>query len=200
MFEAAAIVLAGGESKRMGNDKTALPLGNRAMLQVVVDKLKPLFNHVYVVKATDTGEVVPGATVVADIVPKQGPLGGLYSGLRQSEARLNFVTAADMPFLSPRLVRGLLSLALANPAYDVIVPRVNGSYQPLHALYTKNIIPLIEPCLRPGADRSLHALIKTVRTIVVPEEILSAFDPNLMSFVDINTPNEYCFARRVIEA
>lgn len=182
-----AVVLAGGKSERMGRDKARLSWGATTLLEHVCGLVRPLVDEVVI--AVDAPGRFPELTekVVADLVPGAHALGGLHTGLKSAEYEHAFVCGCDAPFLNPSVIELLFSEA----GYcDLVVPSVNESLQPLHAVYAKSALRTIELQLR---DRKLglKALATKLKAKVVEADTIGALDPGLLSFVNINTPADY---------
>ncbi|SUZ91413.1 uncharacterized protein METZ01_LOCUS44267 [marine metagenome] len=182
-----AVVLAGGQSVRMGQDKSMIPLGDKRMIERVLDKVGEVCSELIVVtgKGYDLEwlKALYNIQQVEDVEIGAGPLCGLYSGLLASTNEFNFVVGCDMPFLNTSLVKWLLSEAGSN---DVVAGVVNGEKQTLHAVYSKNCIQAIRTLL--SSERtSLKSLLEQVKTRLVPETELKIRDPELRSFYNINT-------------
>lgn len=190
--EAGAIVLAGGRSSRMGTAKALLPFGGRPLIEHVVAILHRLCTGVVVVAAPDQALPALPATIVRDEVAYQGPVGGLVYGLRASTTEVSFVTACDSAFLEPALISHLIARA---PGHDVVVPRWQDRDQPLHAVYRRSVLPLLEEQLARGELRpvSLFARVPTCR---IGEDEIRRFDAEGASFFNMNTPEDYAEALR----
>jgi molybdopterin-guanine dinucleotide biosynthesis protein A len=188
-----AIVLAGGKSSRMGQPKALLRFGGEPLIVHIVAALHSLFDEVIVVAAP--GQDLPSlpVTLVRDEVPYQGPVGGIYYGLNAAKRDVAFVTSCDSAFLSMALVSHLVSLITA---YDVVVPHWQGRFQPLHAVYRRSVLPLLEAQIARGELRPIF-LFDKVRTRRVDEDEIRRFDPDGMSFFNINTPDDYAAAQRL---
>jgi len=185
------VILAGGQSRRMGRDKRALPWiptpggSPQTLLGHVVATVSRLTDDIVLV-ANDDPEVT-GARVVGDLYPRSGSLGGIYSGVAAAARDLAFVAAADMPFLNPMLI---LDLARRASRVDAVVPVIGGRPEPLHTVYRKTVLA---PARRQIDRRELKiALVfNAVSTVRVPEADLRMLDQDLRSFWNLNTPEEY---------
>jgi len=185
-----AIVLAGGKSLRLGQDKTSLVIDGRRLLQRVIDLVASLADEVIVVTSDQHKGLALfsdlSAKVVVDIYPGKGSLGGIYTGLRASNFSHSLVVACDMPFLNPALLRYLVSLA---PEFDVVIPRVRDLLEPLHAVYSKNCLAPAEELLQRGQLKVLD-IFDQVKVRYVEEEEINRFDPEHLSFFNINTQKD----------
>lgn len=189
---AAAIVLAGGRSSRMGTPKALLLFRGEPLILHIVRTLQPLFAEIVVVGAA--GQALPPlpARMVHDDVAYQGPVGGIYYGLRAAAGDLALVTSCDSAFLSTALISHLVSLS---GDYDVVVPRWDGRLQPLLAVYRRTVLPHLERQLANGELRPV-SLFDKVRTRTLEPDELRRFDPGGDSFFNMNTPEDYAEAVR----
>jgi len=187
--EMTAIVLAGGLSRRMGQNKALLDLGGRTLIEHLFAKIQGLFPEVLLV--TDRPEVYRslGVRIVRDLWSKRHPLVGIYSGLAEASTEYGFVFACDMPFLNRDLIAYMMRLA---PGYDVVVPHHAGGFEPLHAVYGKACLDPIAQSISRG-DR-VTGFFSQMRVREVSEAEITRFDPEILSFSNLNTPEEYARA------
>ncbi len=181
------IILAGGESRRMGTDKAFLKLDGVPLIDRVVSVFLSQFDQTIIV--TNAPERFAGfhVRVVKDAVDIKGPLTGIYSGLLHARSDQAFVAACDMPFLNPRLIAYLRDSA---GDFDAVVPRVNGYPEPLHAVYHRRILPTIQERLL-GGDGKISRLYDRISVRYLSESETAYFDPQMRSFINLNTPAEY---------
>ena len=188
MVDASSIILAGGQSRRLGFDKTALRVDGQTMLERTVGLMAALCRgDVVVVTAAASERSLAGARLVADLYPGKGVLAGIYTGLSAGTAAYSLVVAADMPFLSAGLLSYLLSLA---PQHDVVVPVLNGYAEPLHAVYSRACLQPIEQQLKGDKAPRIISFFADVDVRRVAEADLLPHDPQLLSFFNINTPED----------
>jgi molybdopterin-guanine dinucleotide biosynthesis protein A len=177
----------------MGRDKALLPLpGTRlgTFVGYLTGLLTPLCSEVVLV-ARDEKQATEytkhtGIRIVTDKIPDIGPLMGLYSGLSAIQASHALVTAVDMPFVQPDMVAFLLSQVLDEA---LLVPVVDGVPQVLLAVYSRAILPLLEECLQAGR-RDPRSLLEVTPVRYIEEVQLRTIDPQLRSFVNVNTPQD----------
>src|SRR4051794_5270244 len=155
-----AIVLAGGKSSRMGTPKALLRFDNLPIIMHIVSALQRLSAEVVVVAAPGQELPVMPVTLVRDGMAHQGPVGGICYGLAAATRDVCFVTSCDSAFLNARLVEHLVSRI---SEHDVVVPHWEGRLQPLHAVYRRSVLPLLEQQLVRGDLRPVH-LFEKVRT------------------------------------
>jgi molybdopterin-guanine dinucleotide biosynthesis protein A len=185
------VILAGGQSRRMGRDKRSLPWAPAAdgspqtLLGHVVNTVSRLTDDVVLVANDNPG--VTGARVVGDMYPRAGSLGGIYSGLAAAAHVLAFVAAADMPFLNPTLILDLVGQA---SRVDAAIPVIGGRPEPLHAVYRKTFLA---PARRQIERRELKIslVFDAVSTVRVAETDVRRLDPDIQSFWNLNTPEDY---------
>jgi len=193
----AAVILCGGESRRMGRSKAWLPFGDERMLERVV-RLVTLAASPIVVVGAQGQELPPLAgdvKVVRDEIPGRGPLEGLAAGLNafREDVELVYVTGTDVPFLEPRWIYHLVQLS---DGYDLVIPYADAHHHPLAALYRRSsALSAINEVLRANGRR-LVDLIESISTRVVDESDLRSVDPGLQTLRNINSPEDYAEALR----
>ena len=192
-----SIVLAGGKSLRLGHDKISEKLGDKTLLEQVVARIDPFSGSIIIVTAHERTFASlsknPKIKIVTDILPGRGSLGGIYTGLVESDAFYNLVVAADMPFLNDSLIRYMIKVA---EGYDFILPKVNGLFEPLHAIYSKNCVEPIKTILGQG-KKIIIELCKYVKVRYIEREEVDRFDPKHLSFFNINTQEDLELAKQI---
>ena len=185
--DASAVILTGGKSSRMGRPKALLPFAGEPLIAHVVRKLKRIFAEAVVVAAPEQELPTLPVTLVRDEVAYQGPVSGIYHGLKASTREACFVTSCDAPFLNLQLISGLVS-QLSD--FDVVVPYWQERFQPLHAVYRRHVFPLLREQLNRGELRPI-SLYSKVRTREIQEEEIRRLDPEGLSFLNMNSPEDY---------
>ncbi|MGA7080225.1 MAG: molybdenum cofactor guanylyltransferase [Terriglobales bacterium] len=198
-------VLAGGKSSRMGAniDKAFLDFGGQTLLDRALGVMTAVCGRVTIVgepaKFAKAGFAEAGS-VVADIFPECGPLGGIHAALVHSSAELNLMLAVDMPFVSRELLAFLFDVAAGegedNHTEDnhtvVTVPRTSRGLQPLCAIYRRDFYAVAEQALRAGKYK-IDAVFSSVSIRVIEERELAAAGFSEQSFFNVNTPED-CLA------
>jgi molybdopterin-guanine dinucleotide biosynthesis protein A len=195
--DTSAVILAGGESQRLGMDKALLELDGQTLLARTVDKAAALSDDVIVVTNNPGRYQYLGLDVrfVPDEQPGEGALMGLYSGLRAARHGAALAVACDMPFLNALLLQYMLA---KSTSYDIVVPRLkNDLLEPLHAIYSKRCLAFMAQLLAQGRRR-IFAFYADVRVHYVEEETIARFDPLHLSFVNVNTPADWQLAQDLI--
>ena len=187
------IILAGGKSRRMGQDKRFLQVGEISLFDRTLAVLRSIVQDVLVVVAQDSAPFHADVPVIKDLVPDCGSLGGLYTGVEQASAPSVFVVACDMPFLNPHVAQYVINLR--NDA-DVVMARLDKGLQPMHACYSRRCLPVLEAMVK-TRELKIQKMVEhpdlTVRFITEGE--LRHIDPEGRSFLNINTPSDLEAAR-----
>ena len=181
-----AIVLAGGQSRRMGRDKALIDYQGRPIIACVINTLRALSDDIVVVANRPDLYGPFGARVVPDYEPPCGPLGGIAVGLQTARHPLAVVVACDMPFLNVTLLRWLIDLA---EGYDAVVPQTGDEFEPLHAVYRRECHDSIVRRIERG-ERRVISFFADVRLRPVPEPEWRVLDPGGRSLVNLNTPDD----------
>jgi molybdopterin-guanine dinucleotide biosynthesis protein A len=185
--DATAVVLAGGKSSRMGRPKALLLFDGMPLIVHLARALERMFAETVIVAAPEQELPPLPAILVRDEIPYQGPVGGIYYGLRAASGKFCFVTSCDVAFLNPSLISHLLSQI---SDCDVVVPHWQERFQPLHAVYRSSVLPLLKEQLDRGELRPIF-LFDKVRTRKIDENEIKIFDPDGLSFFNMNTLDDY---------
>ena len=199
-----AVILTGGRSTRMAQDKAWLVFEGQPLVLHLARRVLPLIDELIISTNTPEGfgvlaEALPiPVRLVPDQFPGAGPLAGLHAGLSAAAHDLVLILAVDMPFVNPDLLRHLVDLA---PGFDAVVPQVPHPQtrvpvpEPLHACYRRSCLPAISAHLVAG-QRRMVSFLPNVKTRFVPADEIAALDPDYLSFLNINTPEEWQEAKR----
>jgi len=180
------IVLAGGKSSRMGFNKAFIQFGGKRLIEITADRLSGLFPEVLIIANNLDLYSYLGVRVIPDLIPDSGSLGGIYTGLSAAAHPEAFFAACDMPFLSADLITLLVREA---EGWDVVVPRVAGELQPMHAIYAKSCLPFIKEAIDIGKFKIVGFFPK-VKVKIIEEPAVRAVDPDLLGLMNVNTPLE----------
>jgi molybdopterin-guanine dinucleotide biosynthesis protein A len=176
------LILAGGESRRMGRDKTTLEFDGQTLLQRSVRLLQDIFPRVLVSVRQPRGDVA--LPQVVDEAHCAGPLAGLCAGLAQADTLWVFALAADMPFLGSNVIR---QLGMRRGECEAVVPVIGGVSQPLAAYYAVAALPVLRTTLTGLGKRSPRASLQGLNVVYVNESELRGTDPT-RDFIDLDTP------------
>ena len=184
-----AVILAGGIGRRLGRDKTTLQIQGKSILSLITSQLARLdFNETLLVYGNESKSSGLPVQEVYDLIPNCGSLGGIYTGLSYSTSQLCFLMACDMPFPNLALIRHLLYLA-ESEQHDCVIPRDHGLLEPLFAVYRKTCLPAIKSQIDQG-NLKIAGILPSLKTRIVSESELDQFDPQRLSFFNINVPTD----------
>jgi len=191
-----SIILAGGKSSRLGRSKPLQAIGGRSLIQWVIDRLAILSTEIII--ATAHGEAIPRVSdakirTVADIYPEKGPLAGIYSGLITSSSPRAIVVGCDTPFLN---VGFLEYMTRISSTFDAVIPRIRNEVEPLCAVYSKSCLAHIQELLEQSELR-IDRLFGMVKVRYVEEDEINGFDPEHLSFFNINSQADLDRAKRL---
>lgn len=199
-FDITGLILAGGKSRRMGRPKADLDLGGDSLIKRVIDSVKPLCQEIIIVTNKPTDFLELNFKTVRDLVPGQGPLGGLATGLFYSRSRWTLAVACDLPFLNENVLIKLVETAMAaKRGPRAIVPRTEAGWQPLVAAYSRECIGPARDLLSRGGKKLDDLRNNGVIWVDLPEAEIRGADPELVGFTNINTPDELEQARTKIK-
>lgn len=198
------MVLAGGRSRRMGQNKALMHLGNDTIIAHVIRQMQAVTNDLLLITNTPDLYAHLGLPMHADLVPDMGTLGGIYTGLTYAASSTALCVGCDMPLLQPGLLSHLITIL---GEYDAVVPCVQAAdrpretaelfpprsavpiFQTLSAVYAKRCLPVIDQMLAEGELR-VHALYERICARIVEPEEWQSLDPQGLSFFNINTPED----------
>ena len=190
------VLLAGGKSRRMGEDKRFLVLGEQTLLERGLAVLRSMFQDVLVVIAQDSPPLHVDARVVQDLVPDCGSLGGLYTGLTQATTPCIFVVACDMPFLNQAVIAQFIRRGAVG---DIVMAKLDGRLHPMHAVYGKRCLPALEQMIQARQLKIQEVVLQpSLRVEYVTERDLSSVDPSGRSFCNVNTLADLEAARSLL--
>lgn len=181
------IVLAGGRSTRMGQDKAMLPFVGETMIARAVRVVRNVADEVVVVTRPGCSYAGLPGRMVHDAAEDLGPLAGIAAGLAASNSDLNLIVACDMPLVRPAVLRRLLEL---RGDADVCVAVVQGHASPLCAVYRASVGAVAKQLLASG-ERRVTTLLDRVQTKRVDAAVFRDLDPDLETFLNCNTPDEF---------
>lgn len=194
--DVSGIILAGGVGKRFGKEKSNIILGDFTILKILIKTLSLVFSEIIIVTREDQQLFFPDVQIESDIFPGKGSLGGLYTGLVKSSNPYNFVCACDMPFISKDVIHILLK-EINNE--DAVVPKINGHFEPLSAVYSKTCIDIIRTSIETNHLKIID-LFDKFNFKQIDDCEFRRIDPNLYSFFNINTKEDYQQAKTIFSS
>jgi molybdopterin-guanine dinucleotide biosynthesis protein A len=180
-------ILAGGHSRRMGQEKAFLPVGGQPVIQRVLWSIADLSDDLLIVTNTPDMYRHLGQRMVSDVYPGKGALGGVYTAIIAALHPHCLVVACDMPFLNTDLLSHLMTLSAG---FDVVIPLIQEFPETMHAIYGKACLEPIE--MRLSANQlKIIDFFEDVRVQYVSREEVARYDPTFRSFLNMNTPDDW---------
>lgn len=190
---AGAIILAGGENTRIGQNKALLDLGGQPLIKIIINKLTGFFDNLYIVtNKPEEYYFFDKVIFVQDLYPEKNSFEAIYSGLSASKEPDNFVCACDMPYLNIKLIEYLFNI---KSDFDVVAPVVENKPVAMHTVYSKTCLPVMEKSLA-KKNKKVNRILRDLNVKYVPEEALITEDPGLKSFYHIKTYLDYILVRQ----
>ena len=192
------VVQAGGESRRMGQDKALALFRGQPLVQRVLERLAPLAGELVVTTNRPADFAFLGVRLAGDIYPGYGALGGLHTALSAASLPVVAVAACDMPFASAALLDAAVQ-TMIETGCDAVVPRSENGLEPFHAVYRQETcLPLVEVAIR-AEKRRVDAWFAQARMHFIPFESVLQHDPSGRAFLNVNTPEELADAENIEE-
>ena len=184
---------------RLGREKALELVRNQRLIDRVVISLKKVCQNIFVVTSQEQIDKIifnqsDEIKTVIDLYPGKSALGGIYTGLYYSNNFLNFIVACDMPFLNHNLLKYMIEVV---PGFDAVVPKIDKMVEPLHALYSRNCLDTIKTLID-NDDLTVSNILQKIKTKYVKKEEIIRFDPELLSFFNINTRDDLLKAEGLI--
>lgn len=178
----------------MGRDKALIPLGGMPLIEYVLRRVEGLGDEVIVTTNRPEDYAFLGKRMVEDRQPGAGALHGLLTALEAARGERVLLVGCDMPFVRRSLLKHML--AIATDA-EVVIPRWGGELQPLHAIYAKSCAGPVSQALEAGEKRMISFLPR-IQTFIVEQETVDQYDPDGLSFFNVNTPEDLTQAERLL--
>jgi molybdopterin-guanine dinucleotide biosynthesis protein A len=184
---------------RLGRVKALEKINAQSLIERTIDCLSPPSRTVLVVTNQEQFDIIVASRlkgkVIVDLYPGKGALGGVYTGLASADSFYSLVVGCDMPFLNRDLLGYLIDIA---PGFDAVIPRIDGMYEPLHAVYSKDCLAAISELMNRGR-LGVSQLFNLVNTRYVDKYEIAKFDPQFFSFFNINTLDDLRKAKELIK-
>jgi molybdopterin-guanine dinucleotide biosynthesis protein A len=185
------VIQAGGESRRMGQDKALRPFLGQPLIQRVINRLAPIATELLVTTNNPDAYRFLNLPLASDPIPGRGALGGLYTALYAAHNPLVGVVACDMPFANPDLLRAASDMLTQNPNLGAVIPRLEHGSEPFHSVYRRErCLPYVEEALKNDRWRVDAWFPQVEIHFLTPVEI-AIYDPDQLAFQNVNTPQEW---------
>jgi len=187
---------AGGKSQRMGRDKALVDFHGQPLIKRVIQRVQHLADEIIVTTNNPDSYKFLGLPLFRDIFPGRGSLGGLYTALSAANRPTVAVLACDMPFVNPGLLEYQAD-QINRGNVDVVIPQTNAGWEPFHAVYRRDTCrESLKSALNSGKWR-VDSWFPDVNVFPVPQDIWIKYDPQLLSFFNINTPQDLDYAVQI---
>lgn len=182
------IILSGGKSSRMGENKSFLKIQNETIIERIVKLMKSIFDEVMIVTNSPDEYKFLGLPLYKDIYKNKGPLSGIHSGLTHSKSEKNFVISCDVPLMTKEMIEYIVEYKSDKP---IKFCNAAGYHQPLAGVYSKSLIVEIEKLISVGdvPDKSFHHFLKMVEAETICPESLPFYKHEI--FFNVNNPKDY---------
>ncbi len=183
-------IQAGGQSRRMGENKALMLFAGQLLIQRVIERVRPLAAELIVISNEPDLFAFLGVPVIPDQIPGRGALSGLYTALHAARHPLVATVACDMPFVNPDLLLAELDLLISSNS-DVIIPESTEGLEPLHAVYRREVcLPFVHEALFQNNHR-LIGWFERVKVQVMTVAEVNGYDPDHSAFINVNTPDDF---------
>lgn len=197
-YEMTGVILVGGKSSRMGQEKALMSVGGVPVFRRILDVFEKLFDEILIVSNHQGRFSGYRHREVVDLIPDCGPLGGIYTALHFAKSDQIFVASCDLPFIHASIVKLLIKEA---NSYDIVVPDINGKLHPLHGTYSKRCIPFIWKQIE-NTSLNITKFINEVQGLSIRrvgmQELFSE-DLELRSLFNMNTQEDWSEANKITE-
>lgn len=191
------IILAGGQNIRFsGQNKAFISIGGKRILDHIYEVFNKLFAEIILVTSDPLQYIKWDLNIAADLSPIRSSLTGIHAGLFYSTNPYSFFIACDTPFLKIKMVEAIINSI--EPDVDIILPETSKGIQPLCAVYSKQCLKHVERQLT-RKELQIRRFFKKVRVKKLPENLLRKNDPDLLSFFNINTPDDLAKAKEIVQ-
>jgi molybdopterin-guanine dinucleotide biosynthesis protein A len=195
-MKASVCIQAGGQSRRMGQNKALLSFEGSPLIQRVVERVRPVASEILIISHEPAMFEFLHLPVLPDLIAGKGVLGGLYTSLAESPSQFVIPVACDMPFVNSALLQAELDLLLTSGA-DIVVPESPNGLEPLHAVYRReSCLPWVKAALL-QEQRRLIGWFDRVKVRVMTQAEAAEFDPDHCAFININTPEDLARAEQL---
>lgn len=185
------VIQSGGQSRRMGQNKALMPFNGQPLVQRILERLEPVADEIILTTHCPEDYAFLRIPMVSDVLPGKGALGGFLTAFQTAAEPLVAVVACDLPFVNPKLILYEQDIMLKNSQVDAVVPKSGGGLEPMQAVYRRTVcLTSVKDALMSGEMR-VTSWLESVRKHVLTEEDIVRFDPHGVSFLNLNTPEEF---------
>lgn len=188
------VILAGGKSSRYGKNKALVKLNGVMLIEKVKEVMSSIFKNLIIITNTPEEYEFLQLPMYQDLVKGMGPVGGIHTGLHYMDNDAAFFVACDMPFLNKDLIS---YMAECLDDYDAVIPKIDWKIEALHAIYSKRCLPAVASLI----ELREYQVIKfhnQIQSKFIGENEIKSFDPHLISFMNVNRPEEFKEAEKIL--
>lgn len=186
MNNCSAVILAGGENRRMPVLKAFIEIDGEKIIDRNINILRQIFSEVSIITNQPELYVYLGVPMYGDIYDTRGPMTGIFTALLNTSSPWIFISACDMPFINADLIT---YMTYQRKGVDAVVPMLKNKAEPLFALYSKRLIHSFENSIMSG-NKGLRDFLTNKRVKYIPLSEITKFDPGGLSFINLNTPQD----------
>jgi len=183
-------ILAGGQSRRMGIDKSFAILHKKPVFEHVLARVEPLDFPIILITNKPDQYRQYALPMFSDVLPGKGALGGLYTAIQSSQTEYTLCVACDMPFLNTALLSSMIDVCAG---WDIVIPRIGGLPEAMHAIYRKTCLEPIQSQIDQG-NLKASGFFEQMVVKYMEEAEIRRLDPDLRSFINLNTPDDLASA------
>jgi len=180
------IILSGGKNTRMGTNKAFLEVNGERILDRTIRIFRDLFDEIILVTNAPLDYLDYDVRIVTDIIKGKAALGGIYTGLFYASHDHAFVSPCDLPFMRSDFIAFMMEQI---GTYDIVVPETTGGVEALHAIYARRCMPVMKRHIEKDTLK-IGAIYRKSRTLILPKETVSSFDPSETMFFNVNSPDD----------
>ncbi|MDI6687449.1 MAG: molybdenum cofactor guanylyltransferase, partial [Desulfobacterales bacterium] len=196
-YPCSGVILAGGLSTRFsGQNKAFISIGGKRILDHIYEVFNKLFTEIILVTNDPIKYLEWDLNIGTDLFPIRSSLTGIHAGLFYSTNPYSFFIACDTPFLKTEMAEAIVNSI--EPGVDIVLPETSEGIQPLCAVYSKQCLKYVEGQLT-RKELQIRRFFKKVRIKKLPENLLQKNDPDLLSFFNINTPDDLAKAEKIVQ-
>ncbi|NPV75908.1 MAG: molybdenum cofactor guanylyltransferase [Anaerolineae bacterium] len=194
------VIQAGGQSRRMGQNKALMPFHGQPLVQRILKRLEPVADEIILTTHHPDDYAFLRIPMVSDVLPGKGALGGFLTAFQTAAEPFVAVVACDLPFVNPKLILYEKEIMLKNSRVDAVVPRSGGGLEPMQAVYRRvECWASVKDALMSGEMR-VTSWLDGIRKHVLPEQDITRFDPHGVAFLNLNTPEEFLQAEELAKS
>ena len=186
MHDVTIAILAGGRSRRMGQNKSLVSVQGKPMIEHIIENLAPLKSPMLLITNSAYDYAQYNLTMYADVIPDHGALGGLYTALHHSTTPYVLCVACDMPFLNIDVLRHMLA---QRGQADAVAASIEGVWQTFPAVYSTALLPTFRQAIE-AQSLQMQRLFRQIDVLAITPQDINHIDPDFRTFTNINTPDE----------